>query len=204
MSNLQNIPKISLVKLQGEIQQEYTNVAHDPQKGYHFHTGRRAADIHGYDPAHYAEVPEESIQSFAGTGNPFLAGSINSGDIVIDVGSGAGFDSLIASQMVGSEGHVIGIDMTEAMLNKARAGATAMQATNVEFREGFAETLPLEDDYADVLISNGVLNLTLNKTATLSEWQRVLKPGGRLQIGDIVIARPIPQSGLDDISLWTG
>jgi SAM-dependent methyltransferase len=204
MGNLQNAPKLSVTELRDRVKKEYTNVALDPHKGYHFHTGRDAAELIGYDKPHYAALPEKNVDSFAGTGNPFILGPLNPGEIVIDVGSGSGFDSLIASTMVGSEGQVIGFDMTEAMLKKARAGAEAMGATNVEFREGFAENLPLPDAFADVVISNGVLNLTLNKIETLREWARILKPGGRLCIGDILVARSVPQSALDDISLWTG
>lgn len=200
----QPVPKISLDELRQEIQKEYTNVALDPNKGYHFHTGRRAANLLGYDESLYADVPESNLASFAGTGNPFSVGPINEGETVVDVGSGAGFDSLIASRLVGPTGRVVGIDMTAEMLNKARAGAAAMGATNVEFREGLAEALPLPDDFADVVISNGVLNLTLDKTATLREWFRILKPGGRLQVGDILVEHPVPSDALDDISLWTG
>jgi SAM-dependent methyltransferase len=193
-----------LDQLRLEIKKEYTNVALDPGKGYHFHTGRRAAALLGYDENLYADLPESNIASFAGTGNPFSVGSINPGETVVDVGSGAGFDSLIASRLVGPSGRVIGIDMTEEMLNLARHGAEAMGVAYVEFRQGLAESLPLPDGFADVVISNGVLNLTLDKIATLREWCRVLKPGGRLQAGDIVVERPVPADALEDISLWTG
>lgn len=204
MSTQQPIPNISEEKLQEIIQLEYASVARDPHKGYHFHTGRRAADVHGYDEALYHNLPEENIQSFAGTGNPFLAGPINLGEVVVDIGSGAGFDALIAAKMVGPKGRVIGIDMTEEMLDKARAGAAAMGLQNIEFRHGYMEKLPFDDNFADVIISNGVLNLTLNKIKTLEGWNRVLKPGGRLQIGDILITRSVPDLALDDISLWAG
>ena len=204
MSTLQAVPKLSLEELRDEIRKEYTNVALDPNKGYHFHTGRRLADTLGYDPALYADLPESNIASFAGTGNPFSVGPIFPGETVVDVGAGAGFDSLIATRLVGQAGRVIGIDMTPEMLKKARDGAAQMEATNVEFREGLAESLPLPDNFADVVISNGVLNLTLDKVETLREWFRVLKPGGRLQVGDILVERPVPASALDDISLWTG
>jgi SAM-dependent methyltransferase len=199
-----HVPKLSLDDLRVEIKKEYTNVALNPTKGYHFHTGRRLAGILGYDEALYAGLPEANIASFAGTGNPFALGPIHPGETVVDIGSGAGFDSLIASRLVGPTGRVIGFDMTEEMLKKARAGAAAIGATNVEFREGLAESLPLPDDFADVVISNGVLNLMLDKTATLREWRRVLKPGGRLQVGDILVERAVPADALDDISLWTG
>jgi SAM-dependent methyltransferase len=204
MTIQRSIPTIPLEVLRAEIQKEYTHVALDPGKGYHFHTGRRAAALLKYDESLYAGLPESVIASFAGTGNPFSVGPILPGETVVDVGSGAGFDSLIASRLVGQFGRVIGFDMTPEMLKKARLGAQEMGATNVEFREGLAESLPLPDDFADVLISNGVLNLTLEKTETLREWFRVVKPGGRLQVGDILVERPVPADALDDISLWTG
>ena len=204
MTHHQNLPKISLEELRVEIQKEYTNVALDPTKGYHFHMGRKLADILGYDKSLYADLPESNIASFAGTGNPFSVGDVHAGETVVDVGSGAGFDSLIASRLVGLAGRVVGVDMTEEMLKKARAGAEAMGATHAEFREGLAESLPIPDRFADVVISNGVLNLTLDKTETLREWFRILKPGGRLQVGDILVEREVPNSALDDISLWTG
>lgn len=204
MSTLQTTSTLSTEDLREEVRKEYAKVALDPHKGYHFHTGHAAADRLGYDPAIYADVPEDNISSFAGTGNPFMLGPINPGDIVVDVGSGSGFDSLIASTLVGPEGRVIGVDMTHEMLNKAQAGAAAMGATHVEFREGLAENLPLLEKYADVVISNGVLNLTPDKVTTLNEWARVLKPGGRLYIGDILVAKSIPPEALNDISLWTG
>ena len=204
MSTLQTTTTISAEDLREEVRKEYANVALDPHKGYHFHTGRAAADRLNYDPALYADVPKDNLASFAGTGNPFKLGPINPGDVVVDVGSGSGFDSLIAAILVGAEGKVIGVDMTREMLDKARAGAEAMGAIHVEFREGYAENLPLADESADVVISNGVLNLTPDKVKTLSEWARVLKPGGRLYIGDILVAKSIPPEALDDISLWTG
>lgn len=204
MSTLQKTPKLSVKELREEVRKEYADVALDPHKGYHFHTGHDAADRLGYNKSLYAVLPEENIDSFAGTGNPFMLGPINPGEIVVDVGSGSGFDSLIASTLVGPEGRVIDFDMTLEMLSKARAGAEVMGTTNVEFREGLAENLPLPEEFADVVISNGVLNLTLNKVETLHEWARILKPGGRLYIGDILVARSVPQSALDDISLWTG
>lgn len=199
-----HVPKLSLDDLRLEIKKEYTNVALNPTKGYHFHTGRRLAGILGYDEALYAGLPETNIASFAGTGNPFSLGPIHLGETVVDIGSGAGFDSLIASRLVGPAGRVIGFDMTQEMLKKARSGAEAMGAANVEFREGLAESLPLPDDFADVVISNGVLNMMLDKAATLTEWRRILKPGGRLQVGDILVERAVPADALDDISLWTG
>jgi len=204
MSKSESTPNISDATLRDAIKKEYENVAIYPDKGYHFHTGREAANRIGYDKTLYDTVPEKNIASFAGTGNPFNLGPINPGDVVVDVGSGSGFDALIASKIVRSKGRVVGIDMTPAMLRKARSGAEEMGATNVEFRKGHAEDIPLPDEFADVIISNGVLNLTPDKKKTLSEWKRVLKPGGRLYIGDILVEKSMPQSALDDISLWTG
>jgi arsenite methyltransferase len=204
MNIVQTITKITEDTLRKAIKKEYAEVAINPDKGYHFHTGREAASRIGYDPSLYEGLPEENIASFAGTGNPFSLGAIHPGDVVVDVGSGAGFDSLIAARKVGPEGRVVGIDMTEEMIEKAQSGAKTMGVANTEFRKGLADSLPLEDNFADVLISNGVLNLTTDKSKTLKEWARVLKPGGRLFIGDIVLEKKIPQEALDDISLWTG
>jgi SAM-dependent methyltransferase len=204
MSTLQAVPKLSLEELRLEIQKEYTSVARDPNKGYHFHTGRLLARLLGYDERWYADLPEGNVASFAGTGNPFATGPINTGETVVDIGSGAGFDALIAAQMVGPTGRVIGIDMTEAMLMKARDGAAQMEVSHVEFHKGYIESLPVPDAFADVVISNGVLNLTLDKVQALREWLRVLKPGGRLQVGDILVQKSVPADALDDISLWSG
>jgi SAM-dependent methyltransferase len=191
-------------RLREAIQEEYAEVALDPSKGYHFHTGRRLAALLGYRDEWLAGVPEASIESFAGTGNPFSLGDLEPGDRVVDVGSGAGIDSLIAARMVGPDGQVIGVDMTPAMLAKARAAAAEAGLPNVEFREGFGEALPVEDGWADVVMSNGVLNLMPDKAAALAEMARVLKPSGRLQLGDILVQKEVPQAAKEDISLWTG
>jgi len=204
MSSILQALKISVDDLHDAIKKEYSTVAKEPRKGYHFHTGCDATDRIGYDPSLYTNIPKENIESFAGTGNPFGLGPINEGDIVVDVGSGSGLDSLIASQLVGPTGRVIGIDMTQEMLSKSRKGAELMGASNTAFKEGYADDLPLPDNSADVIISNGVLNLTPDKEKTLKDWARVLKPGGRLYIGDILVSKKIPQAALNDISLWTG
>lgn len=204
MSKLDSVLNISEEELRKEIKDEYAQVARDPHQEFHFHTGRAAATRLGYNKAMYDDFPESAIESFAGVGNPFILGPIEPGETVVDAGSGAGFDALIAARLVGDDGKVIGIDMTPEMIDKARRAAEERGCKNVEYHEGFIDDMPLEDDFADVLISNGVLNLSLDKVRTLKEWYRVLKPGGRLQIGDILVARPVPQSGLDDISLWTG
>ena len=197
-----SIPSQEILRV--AIKEEYDLVAVNPEKGFHFHTGQRVLDIHDYDPELYQGLPEENKQSVAGTGNPFLAGDINSGETVVDIGSGSGFDALIAAKLVGSDGHVVGIDMTDSMLEKARTGAEKMGYDHLEFKAAYMEDLPFPDEYADVVISNGVLNLTLNKEKTLQEWFRIMKPGGRLQFGDITVNREIPESALRDIDLWTG
>ncbi len=149
-------------------------------------------------------LPESSIESFAGTGNPFSLGELRPGERVLDVGCGAGIDSMIAAKKVGPDGRVIGVDMTPSMLEKARQGAKEAGLRNVEFREGYAEALPIEDGWADVVISNGVLNLMPDKSAALDEMSRVLKPNGRLQIGDILVQKAVPESAKRKIDLWTG
>jgi SAM-dependent methyltransferase len=188
--------------LREAIREEYAAVATEPERGFHFHTGRPLARILGYDDAWLAGVPEPSIASFAGTGNPFGAGALAAGERVVDVGCGAGIDSLIASRMVGEQGRVIGVDMTLAMLDRARNSARAAGATNLEFREGYAEALPIEDGWADVVISNGVLNLFPDKFTGLREMARTLRPGGRLQIGDILVEKTVGAGAKRDIDLW--
>jgi arsenite methyltransferase len=191
--------------LREAIQEEYAEVAANPQKGFHFHTGRPLARMLEYADEWLEGLLEPSIESFAGTGNPFSLGEILPGERVVDVGCGAGIDSLIAAKKVGPEGRVIGVDMTSSMLEKARRSAKAAGLGNVvEFREGYAEALPVEDGWADVVISNGVLNLMPDKAAALEEMSRVLKPGGRLQIGDILVQKAVPDSAKRKIDLWTG
>jgi SAM-dependent methyltransferase len=195
---------VDLDILRRAIQDEYAVVAQEPEHGFHFFVGRPLARLLGYDDAWLDGIPEATIASFAGTGNPFSLGALRPGERVVDVGSGGGIDSLIAAKMVGASGRVIGIDMTPAMLDKARTSADSAGMTNVEFREGFGEALPVEDGWANVVISNGVLNLMPDKDAALREMARVLKPGGRLQIGDILVQKPVPQDAKEDIALWTG
>jgi arsenite methyltransferase len=190
--------------LRAAIQEEYAEVAANPQKGFHFHTGRPLARMLEYADEWLEGLPESSIESFAGTGNPFSLGELRPGERVVDVGCGAGIDSLIAAKMVGPDGRVISVDMTPSMREKARQAAKEAGVTNVEFREGYAETLPIEDGWADVVISNGVLNLMPDKAAALEEMSRVLKPGGRLQIGDILVQKAVPDSAKRKIELWTG
>lgn len=190
--------------LRQAIRDEYALVATEPTQGFHFHTGRRLAGILGYQKEWLDGVPEGTIASFAGTGNPFALGRLAPGEHVVDVGCGAGIDSLIAARMVGPTGAVVGVDMTHAMLEKARAGAKQAKLDNTRFHEGLAESLPVEDGWADVVISNGVLNLFPDKYAALQEMGRVLKPGGRLQIGDILVEKAVGDKGKRNIDLWKG
>jgi SAM-dependent methyltransferase len=195
---------LNLEDLRSAIKHEYSCVATEPQRGFHFHTGRPLAHKLDYQDDWLAGIPEASIDSFAGTGNPFRMGILEPGEKVVDVGCGAGIDSLIASRMVASEGKVIGVDMTPAMLKKARAAAHEAAIQNVEFRSGYVESLPVEDDWADRVISNGVLNLVPEKIAALREMARVLQPGGRLQISDILVQKEISEETKANIDLWTG
>ena len=190
--------------LRDAIREEYTAVAAEPERGFHFHTGRPLARLLGYDDAWLAGIPEPTIASFAGTGNPFGAGVLAAGERVVDVGCGAGIDTLIAARMVGERGRVIGVDMTPAMLERARASARTMGATNVELRQGYAESLPVDDGWADVVISNGVLNLFPDKLGGLQQMARSLRPGGRLQVGDILVRKAVPEGAKRDIELWKG
>jgi arsenite methyltransferase len=190
--------------LRQAIQEEYAEVASDPQKGFHFHTGRPLARMLEYADEWLEVIPQSSVEAFAGTGNPFSLGKLRLGERVVDVGCGAGIDSLIAAKKVGPEGRVIGVDMTPSMLEKARNAAEETGLESVEFREGYAEALPVDDGWADVVISNGVLNLMPDKAAALEEMSRVLKPEGRLQIGDILVQKGVPESAKRKIELWTG
>jgi arsenite methyltransferase len=198
------IEGLDVERLRDAIRDEYTTVATRPEQGFHFHTGRPLARLVGYEDRWLEGIPEPTIASFAGTGNPFSVGGLHSGERVVDVGCGAGIDSLIASRMVGPEGRVVGVDMTPAMLERARASADAIGARSVEFRHGFAEALPVSDEWADVVISNGVMNLFPDKPAGLAEMARVLKPGGRLQIGDILVQKPVGAGAKRNIDLWKG
>ena len=190
--------------LRAAIQEEYAEVAASPLKGFHFHTGRFLAARLGYPAERVDPLPEPAVESFAGVGNPFSWGDLNPGETVVDLGSGAGFDALLAAGMVGPDGRVIGVDMTPAMLEKARRNAELVGLGNVEFREGYLEALPVADEAADVVISNDVINLCPDEAAVLGETFRVLKPGGRIQVSDIVVATPVPDGAKQDIALWTG
>jgi arsenite methyltransferase len=190
--------------LREQVRDKYREVALDPERTYHFHTGRALAARLGYDAALVNALPDRAVESFAGVGNPFSLHPLERGARVVDVGSGAGFDSFIAAAQVGPTGRVVGVDMTAEMLDKSRETAVALGYQHVEFREGLAEALPVDDGWADVVISNGVINLCADKRAVFAEIHRVLRPGGLFQFADIANGRPVPPEALRDIDLWTG
>lgn len=196
--------RVDREELRCSIQAKYTDVAVEPEKGFHFHTGRPLAKMLGYATEDVDQLPESTIASFAGTGNPSSMGELGLGEVVLDIGCGAGFDTLLAARQVGSSGRVIAVDMTPAMLEKTSAGAAALGLRNVDVRQGYAEDLPADSESIDVVISNGVINLCPDKMAVMKEVYRVLRPGGRFQIGDIVVHREVPQDARDDIELWSG
>jgi arsenite methyltransferase len=195
---------IDVEVLKCEIKKTYARVSQEPDEDFVFPTGRAWILDRGYPREVEARLPEAAAESFAGVANPFALGRLKRGEVVLDVGSGAGSDSLVAAQMVGPEGRVTGVDMTPEMLAKAKAAAVEMNATNVEFVAGEAEGLPFEDESFDVVISNGVIDLIPDKDAVFSEIQRVLRPGGRVQIADVTIQNPVSEEGRKKIDLWTG
>jgi SAM-dependent methyltransferase len=196
--------QLNVDQLRSAIQEEYAEVAACPLKGFHFHTGRFLADRLGYPRDRIAALPDSVVESFAGVGNPFAWGEPAPGEAVLDLGAGAGFDALQAARMVGPTGSVVGIDMTPAMLAKARANALLLGLANTEFREGYLEALPVADASIDLVISNGVVNLCPDKETALAEAFRVLKVGGRMQLSDIVVSSSVPEDAKADIALWTG
>src|ERR1051325_5646367 len=189
--------------LKSEIRKTYSSVSQEPERDFIFPTGRGWAEDLGY-PDELANVPESAVESFAGVANPWTMGRLAAGERVLDLGSGAGTDSLVAAQMVGPDGHVTGIDMTAAMLAKAHAAAAEMGVTNVQFVEGEAERLPFSDASFDVVISNGVIDLVPDKDAVFAELYRVLSPGGRMQIADVTIQNPVSEEGRRKIALSPG
>ena len=190
--------------LREQVRDKYREVAVDPHRPFHFHTGRRLAARLGYEATAVDALPDGAVESFAGVGNPFSLRRLRPGERVVDVGSGAGFDSFIAAGQVTEAGSVVGVDMTPEMLTKSRATAESLGFTQVAFEEGLAEQLPVEDGWANAVISNGVINLCPDKQVVFEEIHRVLEPGGWLQFADIANGRPVPTEALRDIDLWTG
>ena len=195
--------EIDVQLLKREIKKTYASLSEEPDRDFIFPTGRAWAEDLRY-PAELAGVPDAAVESFAGVANPWELGRLAPGERVLDLGSGAGTDSLIAAQMVGEQGRVMGIDMTPQMLAKARDAAAEMGASNVEFVESEAEKLPFPDESFDVVISNGVIDLIPDKDAVFAELFRVLAAGGRIQIADVTIQNPVSAEGRRNIDLWTG
>ncbi len=195
---------LDVTLLRSEIRRTYASVSNDPDQQFMFLTGRAWARDLGYPPDLLARIPETSCESFAGVANPFSLGLLTPGEVVLDVGCGAGMDTLIAAQMVGHTGSVTGIDMTPDMVAKARRSTAAMGAGHVTIIEGSAERLPFDDASFDVVISNGVIDLIPDKDAVFAEITRVLRPGGRIQLADVTIQRPVSEEGKRDVDLWAG
>jgi len=190
--------------LREEVKKKYREVAHNPGGEHHFHTGRPLARRLGYDATVIDAMPDAAIESFAGVSNPFVLRTLAAGEKVVDAGSGGGFDCFVAAGQVGPRGQVVGIDMLPDMLERSRAAAKLMGLEQVEFREGLLEKMPVPDGWADVVISNGVINLCADKKQTFTELWRVLRPGGMIQFADIANGKPVPAGALSDIDLWTG
>ncbi len=189
--------------LREEVRKKYREVAANPHGSFHFHTGRPLAARLGYDAAIVDALPDAAVKSFAGVANPLALRPLVEGERVVDVGSGAGFDCFAAAYHVGNSGRVVGIDMTDEMLSKSRTTATSMDLRHVEFRKGLAEDLPIETGWADVVISNGVINLCADKRSVFGEIFRALRPGGYLEFADIANGRPVPEAAVQNIDLWT-
>ena len=195
---------VDLDELRKEVRDKYREVARDPTAEYHFHTGRAHAIRLGYPASPLDRLPVEACAAFAGVGNPFFWGGPKLGDKVVDLGSGAGMDSLLAALWAGPTGRVVGVDMTPEMIDRSRGMAANLGLENVEFRQSLIEELPIEDGWADVVISNGVINLCPDKIGVYREIFRVLKSRGRMTVADICLERPVPEEALRDIDLWTG
>jgi len=195
---------VDVDKLREEVQSKYREVAEKPEGDYHFHTGRPQAIRLGYDRTVLDQLPEEACKAFAGVANPFHWDKPKPGERVVDLGSGGGTDSFFAALCVGKKGRVVGVDMTPAMLDRSRQLAQQLGFDNAEFREGLIEDAPVEDGWADVVISNGVFNLCPDKLGVYRQVARILRPGGRMMVADICVEKPIPESAMHDIDLWTG
>lgn len=190
-------------ELRAEVRDKYRAVALDPAQEFHFHTGRAVAERLGYPSEVLDGLPPRAVESCAGVANPFHHRALEPGERVVDLGCGAGFDCFVAGHAIGDEGRVVGVDMTPEMLEKASGLVDEVGAANVEFREGYLEDVPVDDGWADVVISNGVFNLAPDKRAAFDEAWRVLRSGGVIQFADIANGRPVPEGAMRQIDLWT-
>jgi SAM-dependent methyltransferase len=190
--------------LRADVREKYREVALHPDGEFHFHTGRPLAARLGYRAEVVDALPDRAVESFAGVGNPFSLRPAQPGERLVDFGSGGGFDCFVAAAAVGAKGRVVGVDMTPEMLAKSRATVESLGLTHIEFREGLLEEVPVEDGWADMVISNGVINLCADKAAVFAEAYRVLRPGGVLQFADIANGKPLPDAAVCEIDLWTG
>jgi arsenite methyltransferase len=195
---------IDTARLREEISKVYRELARDPKKGYHFHTGADyAIERLCYSREALAELPDAVTGPFAGVGNPLAAGAPRSGETVVDIGAGSGMDAFLAAGAVGPTGKVIAVDMTDVMFERGGDNVALTGLRQIEYRKGWAEALPVPDASVDLVISNGVINLSPDKDRVFREAYRVLKPGGRLQVADIVVHRDIPPAAREDIAIWT-
>jgi SAM-dependent methyltransferase len=191
-------------RLREEVRKVYSDVVRDPKRGYHFHTGPEyAVERLGYARDALRDLPDSVTAPFAGVGNPLSMGQPRPGQTVVDIGAGSGLDAFLAAKATGPSGRVIAVDMTDAMIERGRENGALTGLTQIEYVRGLAESLPVPGGVADLVISNGVINLTPDKATVFREAYRALKVGGRLQIADIVVHKDIPPAGREDIAIWT-
>ena len=194
--------RVNVDDLRDKVKDMYRAVAEAPDGDFHFEMGRLLAERLGYPPRELDAIPAEAIESFAGVGYHLGLAAISTGERVVDLGSGSGMDAFLAARQVGASGEVVGIDMTDEQLTKARRLAERDGHTNVRFEKGYIEEAPVADGSADVVISNGVINLCDDKTAVFREIARMLKPGGRMAISDILTERQLTEAIVCDVNLW--
>jgi len=197
------LTEADILKVRAGIREKYDRVAAAGTGAcFRYPTGREGMELQGYPPELLRDFPPEVLAAFCGVGNPFSLGPLSPGDAVLDIGCGAGVDSLVAGHLVGAGGRVVGIGVTPAMIEKARAHQARLGLANVTFQVADAEALPFPDNDFDAVISNGVFNLTLNKAKALAEVHRVLKPGGRLLLADMVLVAALPPELSDKVENW--